>query len=68
MTNANDLIKNELGQQLEVVGICDCGRLLVAALDQNGKRIGAQHATYDDEDYHINYWSTEKVLQRQLAN
>jgi len=61
-------IENDLGEKLEVVKKCDCGRLLVAALDKNGRRIGVQHATFDDEDWHSDYWSTKKVLQRQLAN
>ena len=61
-------IKDDLDNEHEVVGNCDCGKPLVACLNSKCERIGVTHATYDDEDWHLVYWSTDKVLERQKLN
>ena len=61
-------IKDNLGNEREVVGKCDCGKPLIACLNSKGERIGVTHATPEDEDWHLTYWSTDKVIERQKLN
>ncbi len=37
--------------------VCACGRILEPLLDSNGKQLGLLHKTYEDEDYHIWYFT-----------
>jgi len=47
--------------------ICSCGRPLMPLLNKDGKRIGVTH-TWEDDDWHWQYWSTEKVMERIKSN
>lgn len=47
--------------------ICSCGRPLIPCFNKDGKRIGVTH-TSEDEDWHLEFWSTEKVMKRIESN
>jgi len=49
-----------------IVGICDCGRPLLPVYE-NKRRTGVTHSI-EDENYHLNYWSTEEVIKRTESN
>jgi len=53
--------------EIEFMKICDCGKPLILFLDENGYRRGVTH-TPEDEDWHMKYWSTKKVIERQKSN
>ena len=40
--------------------VCGCGKLLIPVME-NGKRIGVTHKTYEDDEYHMNFWARIKV-------
>jgi hypothetical protein len=37
--------------------ICGCGKPLIPLCDENKKVIGVTHDTYENEDWHIKYYS-----------
>jgi hypothetical protein len=45
------------------VGVCSCGRPLLAIRDDSGKQISVTH-TLEDDEHHMEYWSTSKVNER----
>jgi len=47
--------------------MCSCGRPLMPCYDINGKRIGVTH-TSDDDIWHVEYWQTEKIIERAKLN
>ena len=50
-----------------IVGMCDCGRPLLPCYDAKGKRIGVTHSS-EDEEYHLVYWSNDKLKERKSSN
>ena len=48
--------------------LCGCGKPLISVFDINEKKIGVTHETYEDEDYHLLYFSTERINERIKQN
>lgn len=40
-----------------IVSICGCGKSLIAVYDKDGNMMGVTHATFEDEDYHSQYFA-----------
>jgi len=67
--NLNTSAPDEAQNPAFLVGavMCSCGQPLIPCFDKDGKRIGVTHTT-EDEDIHLEYWSTEKVMERIKSN
>jgi len=59
--------KNENKLLKQPAVMCSCGRELIPCFNVDGKRIGVTH-TPEDEDWHFDFWSTEKVIERIKSN
>lgn len=46
--------------------LCQCGKPFIAVI-KNGKQISVTH-TPEDEDWHIQYFSFDKIKERQKSN
>ncbi len=57
---------NQTDANPEAVGVCSCGRVLYPCFDENKKRIGVTH-TIEDDDHHMEYWSTDSIIKRHLS-
>lgn len=49
------------------IQLCDCGKPLIAIFNHLGKKIGVTHLS-DDEDFHLNYFSSQNINKRLKEN
>ena len=47
--------------------LCSCGKYLIPCINKDGKRIGVTH-TIEDEEWHLDFWSTKKIIKRIKSN
>jgi len=69
MDNLTTKVLDKAQSPTSLVGavMCSCGQPLIPCFNKDGKRIGVTHTT-EDEDIHLEYWSTEKVMERIKSN